>query len=223
MSVLKIRASKAGLLMTEPKLKADKEAGNLSEGAKTYIRELWIEKTYHRRKDFTNKFIEKGLLNEETSIDYVSLLDNQLYEKNELPFANDHIIGTPDIITDTHVIDVKSSYDIFTYMKAELTDMYYYQLLCYMELTGKRQAKLIYCLTDAPEATIQRELKSAQWQLQATALPELEEKLRREMCYQDIPLKDKVKSFDVEYDDMEIQRLYDKIEKARTYFNTLKL
>lgn len=220
---LKIRASKAGLLMTDPKSAKDKAEGNLSEGAKTYLRELWIAKTYNRRKDVVTKYIEKGLLNEETSIDYASLLHNELYEKNLNLFANDYLTGTPDIITDTHVVDVKSSYDIFTFMKADLTDIYYYQLLCYMELTGVKQGRLIYCLTDAPEATIQRELKTAKWQLQKDNVSELEEKLRREMCYQDIPLKDKVKVFEVEYDGEEISRLYKKIEKARTYYTGLSL
>lgn len=220
---LKIHASRAGMLMTEPKLKTDKDNGNLSEGAKTFIRELWIKKTYNRRKDIANKYIEKGLLNEETSIDFASLVHNELYEKNELPFANDYLIGTPDIITDTHIIDVKSSYDIYTFMKAEVTDLYYYQMLSYMELTGIKQAKLIYCLTDAPEATIQRELKSAMWKLQVSELPDLEEKLRRELCYQDIPLKDKVKVFEVEYNGEDIAKLYGKIEKSRIYFNSLSL
>lgn len=220
---LKIRASKAGYIMTEPKNVSDKKEGNLSEGAKTYIRELWISKTYNRHKEFVNKYIEKGLLNEETSIDYASLLHNELYEKNLNLFANDFITGTPDIITDTHVVDVKSSYDIFTYMKSDLSDIYYYQLLCYMELTGIKKAKLIYCLTDAPEATIQRELKSAMWQLQTQDVSELESKLRKEMCYQDIPLKDKVKVFEVEYNGDDILRLYSKVSKAREYFETLSL
>lgn len=220
---IKIRASKAGLLMTEPKSAADKKEGNLSEGAKTYIRELWIEKTYGRKKDFTNKYVEKGLLNEEVSIDYASLLHNELYEKNLNSFANEWIVGTPDIITDSHVVDVKSSFDIFTFMKADLSDLYFYQLQCYMELTGIKQAKLIYCLTDAPEATIQRELKTARYQLQVDDVSELEAKLRKEMCYSDIPLKDKVKVFDVEYDASEIEKLYGKIEKAREYYGTLSL
>lgn len=223
MTQLKIRAHRAGNLMTEPKLKADKEAGNLSVTAKTYLRELWIEKTYNRRKDVTNKYIEKGLLNEEISIDFASLFHNELYEKNEKLFANDFILGTPDIITDSHVIDVKSSYDIFTFANAELTDIYYYQLMCYMELTGMKSAKLIYCLTDAPEATIQRELKKAKWDLQIDDVSELEAKLRRDMCYADIPLDSKVKVFEVAYDASEIEKLYGKIEKAREYFATLSL
>lgn len=201
-----------------------KDDNGLSEGAKTYLRELWIERNYNRKRDFTNKYVEKGLLNEETSIDYASLLHNELYEKNINLFANDYITGTPDILTETHVIDVKSSYDIFTYSAAELTKVYFYQLQSYMELTGLRKAKLIYCLTDAPEATIQREIKSALWQLQDDTLAsELEAKLRRELCYQDIPLEKKVKVFEVEYQPEEITALYGKIEKAREYFNTLSL
>lgn len=210
--------------MTSPVSKADNEAGNLSEGAKTYILELWIERMYNRKKDFTNKYVEKGLLNEETSIDYASLLHNELYEKNINLFANDFLTGTPDILTDSHVIDVKSSYSIWTYAAAELNNVYYYQLLSYMELTGKRKAKLIYCLTDAPEATIQREVKSALWQLQDdTLLSELESKLRKELCYPDIPLEKKVKVFEVEYSADDVKKLYGKIEKGREYFNTLDL
>jgi hypothetical protein len=220
---LKIRASKAGCLMTEPRNKSDKDAGNLSETAKTYLRELWIEKTYNRRKDITNKFIEKGLLNEETSIDFASLLHNELYEKNEKLYASDYFTGTPDIISGEYIIDIKSSFDIFTFAKAELTDLYYHQLNVYMELTGLRKSKLIYCLTDAPEATIQRELKTAQYKLQVTELPELEAKLRKEMCYSDIPLDKKVKVFEIEYSEADIKKLQGKVEKAREYFAGLTL
>lgn len=223
MSALKIRASKAGVLMTDPKAAADKKAGNLSETAKTYIRELWIEKTYGRKKDITNKYIEKGLLNEENSIDFVSLAHNELYEKNINLFADEYFTGTPDVVTDSYVIDVKSSFDIHTYMKAELTDLYFYQLQVYMHLTGTGSAKLIYCLTDAPEATIQRELKQAQWQLQASALPELEESLRKQLCYQDIPLEDKVKEFEIVYQPELITTLQERVKKAREYFESLSL
>jgi hypothetical protein len=92
-----------------------------------------------------------------------------------------------------------------------------------MELTGLKKAKLIYCLTDAPEVTIQRELRTAAYKLQIDNTSELEEKLRKEMCYQDIPLEKKVKVFEVEYDGEEIAKLYGKIEKSRIFFNTLSL
>ena len=35
------RSSKAGLLMGEPKLIKDKEAGNLSQSAKSFVEEVW--------------------------------------------------------------------------------------------------------------------------------------------------------------------------------------
>ncbi|HNX08388.1 MAG TPA: hypothetical protein PKL96_12460, partial [Bacteroidales bacterium] len=61
--MIKIRASQVGQIMAEPKLKSDKEAGLLSETAKTYIKQLYRESKYNRRKGLVNKYIEKGLYN----------------------------------------------------------------------------------------------------------------------------------------------------------------
>lgn len=217
---LKIRASSAGKLMTEPRLKS--EAGSLSETAKTYLKELFITKEYGRTKDITNKFIEKGLLNEELAIDEYSLHTNSYFEKNEILFDNDYFIGTPDNATDK-IRDFKCSFDLWTFMNAELTPLYYYQLQTYMDLTGIRHAELIYVLSNSPEATIQRELKTASWKLQVSELPDFEAKLRREMCYDDIPREQRIKVFPVEYNPDDIIKMRDKVIKAREYYSTLKL
>ena len=69
--------------MTEPKLKADKEAGNLSETSKSYLVEVYIKEMYDREADINSKYIAKGLMVEEDSITLYSRV-----KKSFLWFSN---------------------------------------------------------------------------------------------------------------------------------------
>src|SRR5688572_16411073 len=109
MTDLKIHCHIAGALMTDPKSKEDKLAGNLSETAKTMLQELFIAERYGREKDFTSNAIQKGLTNEELGITQYCKYAESFLTKNIKRFQNDYLIGTPDIVdtfNDT-VIDIK--------------------------------------------------------------------------------------------------------------------
>lgn len=144
--------------MTEPKAKADKDAGLLSESAKTHAMDVWVSEHYQRREEVYSKFLEKGNAVEEDSITFLSLLKRSFYRKNEVQIQNEWISGTPDlfigdeIVRATQIIDIKSSWDVFTFTRARnkaLNPAYYWQMQGYMMLTGARVAIISYCLVNA--------------------------------------------------------------------------
>ena len=122
------RCSSLSKLMTNPKLEADIEAGNLSETTKTYLLEVYISEKYNRDKNVTSKYMEKGLLVEEDSITLYSRVMKKFFKKNESKLSNEFIKGTPDLYTGLEiteadlVIDIKSSWDIFSSSVEELKD-----------------------------------------------------------------------------------------------------
>lgn len=155
----KFRCSSLHNLMTEPKLKADKEAGNLSEGAKTHALDVWVSARYRRYEEAYSKYFEKGNEVEEDSITFLSLAKKKLYRKNEVKLSNEWIAGTPDlfigdeIVRASEIIDIKSAWDIFTFnrtiAKGGAGSAYYWQMQGYMWLTGASKATLAFCLVNA--------------------------------------------------------------------------
>jgi CRISPR/Cas system-associated exonuclease Cas4 (RecB family) len=217
--------SSVSALLTEPKSKKDKELGYLSETAKTYLDEIRIQILTGRKKDYSNKYTEKGNINEEKSVEMLQEFLNWKYlSTNKTTLKNDFITGTPDIIDGDTVIDIKSSYDIFTFSKADgFNDQYYVQLQCYMWLTGLKKARLVYVLTNSPDETLMYEKqKGLQWKYPNANGDEawyLEKEKEIEMLhnYDDLPLSKRIKIFEYVYDEYVINELRKKIVLARDY------
>jgi len=79
--------------------------------------------------------------------------------KNEEMFTNDFIKGTPDLLIKDdagaviNVPDIKSSWDIHTFMDAKASDIskdYYWQGQAYCWLTGAPRATFCFVLVSAP-------------------------------------------------------------------------
>lgn len=230
------RASGIGNLMTEPKLKADKEAGNLSEGAKTNLIDIYVSNKYGRNTDIQNRYISKGLMVEEEGITLYSRVKKNIFFKNEEHLSNQFLKGTPDLFTgkDIHhaesIIDIKCSWDIFTFFRVftkDINSIYYYQLQAYMALTGAKSAKLAYCLIDTPDTLIQDEKRKLMYKMNCVTNESEEylkacEELEKSMLYPDIPMKEKLIEFEVLRDDKVIENMYAKIIKARQFLNELE-
>ena len=149
--------------MTQPRAKGEE----LSETCKTYLTEVYVNERFKRRKEISNRYIEKGLAVEEDSITLYSRVKKVPFFKNEQRFSNDYIIGTPDHVGE-FVLDIKSSWDIFTFTNTTREDLnknYYWQLQGYMALTGKREARLAYCLVDTPDQLIEDEKRKLAWKM----------------------------------------------------------
>lgn len=222
MREFKIRASACGQIMTEPRTKSE----TLSETCKTYLREWWVAEKYGRRKDFANKFTEKGNAVEEDSITLLSVADGVVYLKNEQYYSDSYITGTPDIVTDGEVIDIKSSWDIFTFHKSKferkLDNGYWWQVQGYMALTGKESARVVFCLVDTPEWLINEEKRRYAYRngdsIDITAgLDEID----RNMTFSDIPPNERIATFYVTADPESIAAIRQRVEQCREYLNTL--
>lgn len=149
------RASQLGKLMTDARTKS-----GLSETTKSALLEVYVQQKYNRYKEISNKYIEKGIAVENDAIDMWRRHRNEIVFKNEEMFANDFIKGTPDLLIKddetglvVNVPDIKSSWDIHTFMDAKQNDIskdYYWQGQAYCWLTGAPRATFCYVLVSAP-------------------------------------------------------------------------
>ena len=213
MKQFKLRASAGGNMLTA------KGAMSKAETPKTFIKEWYITQITGKRKVINSKYLRRGIESENLAIERV---DKDLV-KNEQFFENDYFTGTPDIITDDTIIDVKCSWDAFTFpfFMKEPPMMYEAQLQIYMELTGKRKAKLCYCL----ENGTMEKINQLAWQKakdEGLDEPSIEnwDEADKDLNYDHLPEKLRIKSFDIEYNSEMVESLKESVEFAREYIET---
>lgn len=226
-----IRCSSLGRLMTEPKEKAAKESGALSKTAKTHLIGVYIRERYDRQKDVITKQMQKGLDVEEESITLLSRVQKKMLVKNEERLSNDYITGLPDIFDGesihnaTSITDIKSSYDLFSFLGnigEPLDSDYYYQLQGYMALSNAPVAYIAYCLVDTPQYIIDGEKYRLLKSMNVVSEESIEFireaiKIDKNMTFPDIPKEERVLIFKVDRDDDVIERIYQKVIKARAF------
>jgi hypothetical protein len=222
MKDLKIRCSAIGKIMTSPRSKGEV----LSATTKTYIKELVLEHKYGIKKEINSRYLDKGNQVEDMAIELAEqALDLGFVFKNELYFENDHLTGTPDIITDTLIVDVKSSWNgtTFPMFEDELPNKdYYWQLQGYMELTGKHNAIVAYCLVDTPEDIVLDEIRRVAWaKKELEPSEETEQDVRSQHEFNHIPKDKRVKAFLVEKDEHAIWQIKERVEQCREYYTEL--
>jgi len=232
---IKIRASQSYKLITEPKLKIDKELGNLSKTTKTYIEELWLENNFGYKEPIMTEEMMKGLLCEQDSLALVQkILGGEFRIKNTKNYKNDLITGTPDIIIEDEKIneDVKCSFSIKTFFKAninedEICENYFWQGQCYMALTGAKKYRLIYCLVQTPDSIIVELKKRIYYKFDCDETnkdyQQMSEQIEMNHNIKDISEEKRIKVFEFDYDQSKINFLYSKIHKAREYYKSLKI
>lgn len=225
-----IRASSVGYLMTEPVTKADKEAGLLSKTAQKHLLEVYIAEKYGRKKDIQTKQMKKGVEVEQDSVDLLSIYLKMPFTKNEQRFTNDYITGLPDIVDNDRIIDIKSSYDLWTFIgniPDKLDSLYHWQMQSYMWLTGTKSAVIAYCLVNTPENIIEQE-KYYMLKKMDVATEESPEyvkeamKIEFNMSFDDISIDERVLMFKVERNEDDIIRIQQKVEKAREFLRELE-
>lgn len=225
-----IRASSVGYLMTEPVSKADKEAGVLSKTAQKHLIEVYIAEKYGRKRDIQTKQMKKGVEAEQDSIDLLSMYLKLPFSKNEERFKNDFITGLPDIINGDTIIDIKSSYDLWTFLgniPDKLDNLYYWQMQSYMWLTGTKNATIAYCLVNTPESIIQQEKYYLLKKMDVISeeSPEfIKEAMKIEfnMTFDDISIDERILTFNISRSEDDILRIENKVLKARTFLQELE-
>lgn len=140
---------------------------------------------------------------EDTAIDKaIEWLDLPFTMKNEKFFEDDFFTGTPDLIVDGVVYDIKCSWSCFSFPLFEKeipTKDYELQLQTYMHLTGCKKAVLIYVLLNTPE--------------ELTYEPQHN--------YDNVSKEFKIKTFEIDYNPEVIEDLKNRIINVRNYLNTL--
>ena len=230
MKPFKCRSSAIGKITTLPRSKKDREAGLLSKTAQTYVQD-WLRgqpELYNRKKEFSSKYTYKGNQVEDDSIDFVAeMLDYPFLFKNEEYFENDWIKGTPDVIVSDHVIDVKNSWNQQTFPLFDTNvsnSDYYWQGQGYMWLTTKSRYKLIYTLMDAPLEQIEKAARMYCYQNYLDLdlyFDQVYEEHFEQMTYSDVDPKLKIKVFEFERNDSDIELIKKRVEAARVYIDEL--
>ena len=223
------RCSGVGALMTDPKLKSDKDAGNLSETAKTFVQDKWLFDTFGFKESIKNDYMDKGVEMEQDTMALVQdVLGGPFRSRFATRLENEFVIGTPDIVLPDAVEDIKTSWNLKTFFNADITKMYECQAQCYMWLTGKENYRLIYGLVPTPQHLISKEMQRLSYKFGGNYdnedyIDECKQIQRNTDLINDIPKENRVKVFEFGYDPNYIETLKAKIEKAREYYLTLKL
>ena len=149
---MKFRASQLGKLMTSSRTKGEA----LSQTAKSYIIQKAKEDFFEYKSELNSKYITKGLAQEQDSINLLNLVRLEDYKKNEERVENEWLSGCCDIITDTSIIDIKTSWSLDTFPATtyELKDLsdYEWQGRAYMWLYDMPSFELCYVMVStAPE------------------------------------------------------------------------
>jgi hypothetical protein len=220
MKEFKERASQIGRIMVNPRAKS----AEISKGALSRVQEAVIHDQFGIKKVFWSKAMDKGNECEDDSIE----LFGRVYglfnlKKNEESFENDHFTGTPDLLYDDLVIDVKSSWDgnTFPWFEESIPNKdYYYQLQAYMDLAGKDRAILAYCLVNSQEDMIQDEIRRQAWQHKMIeSSNEFDDAVRSQMEFDHIPEVLRIKAFEFEKDQEVIDQMKDRVELCRKYYD----
>lgn len=219
-----IRCSALGRIMSNGRAKNE-----MGETCKSFLKELYIEKVYGIKKEISSKYIEKGLMVEDSAIALYSTQKGDFYHKNDEWFSNEFISGTPDILSGDTVVDIKSSWSAHSFFNVKWEQIkkdYYYQLMGYMALTGLKKAKLAYVLIDTPHQLVEDEKRRLSWQMGANSdlSPESLKAfadIDKQHDFSHIPVEERIIEFDIEYDEKVVEEIYKRVHECRTYLNSL--
>lgn len=206
----------------------------LSVGAKSHLKKVYGYAKYGKwsaSKDKGNKYLNKGKIAENDSIELINKTRGVILSKNEERVDNDFLTGIPDlflgsnILDAEYIIDVKTSWDIETFMDnlgKPLAACYWWQIQGYLAITGAKVGEVAYCLVNTPQSILNEELYKLQRRLDVVTdedpLYKLEAlNLVNNMTFDEIPGNARVIRFLVERDDDAIEKIYKKVIKCREY------
>lgn len=138
----------------------------LSTTCQNLLRRVFRQITWNRYTMFSNKYIEKGIRQEEEAITLISRIKKVKYKKNDIRINNEFITGEPDlyigpngILQADEGIDAKCSWEpeTFPFVDDSLDKKYWWQGQGYCALTGAKAWTIAYCLVNTPANLIQLE------------------------------------------------------------------
>lgn len=154
--MIKIRASSLGDIMTDPKEKTE----ILSKGAKIVLDKMAKEFVYGFNEVISGKYMDKGIIVEDQSIELYNNVFFTEYTKNTERKTNEWLTGECDIFTGSKIIDIKSSWSLATFPATSEDGKdkgYEWQLRAYMMLWNVDEAEIAYCMVNTPDELIKFE------------------------------------------------------------------
>lgn len=222
-----IHCSSLSKITTEPRNKSDKDAGNLSETAKSHLIEVYALNKYNFKKDISNKYTEKGNYCEPEGLEMISQFTGLQVDKNELTFENEYFIGTPDslVIEKQLIFDNKAAFDWCTFLSnvcSELDPIYSAQANGYLDLLQWNTAYIAYTLIDTPEFIRNAEKYALLRKMDVISeespdFIKLWSKKEAQMIYSNTPLEERILLFEVKKDDEYLEKARQKVVKSREF------
>jgi len=202
----------------------------LSETCITYL-ENWVKQNLYGCKfDFDSDPTLKGLSVENDAIEYAAGALGWGFDvaKNEQRFYSDFVQGTPDILLNGLVVDIKcpESPKTFPLFDSELLNKaYYWQMQAYMHLTGFNAAQVVYCMMPTPDEMLR---KKARFKANNSVITDnaidfdiefdrIYERLRDENDFSNLLPKYRVKVFEVKRNDSDIAAIIERVKQCRQY------
>jgi len=227
-----VRASSVGDLMTRGRTK-DADWGDTALGV---IRKAVLSNKYGIEEYVTSKHMEKGILNEREGLEmYRTIVGGDFaIDDTKQRLMNNYCSGEPDLIHDGIIVDIKNSWGVnsFPFWDEDIKNKsYIYQLQTYLWLSGLKSARLVYTLTTTPEHIRQQEIQRLWFRLmdkpenqlreQYEVELEAEEIINKEMVFDHIPARNRVKIFEVTRSEEMIELIEDRICNARVKYDEL--
>jgi hypothetical protein len=236
---LKKAAKIAGIEYEINRLYPNRFDDPITTNAKSYLKRLYGEIKYGKwsaSKDIGSKYLTKGRLAEKDSLDLISFLDGEGYEKNEKRLENAFLSGVPDSFRGSsiheayYIPDVKSSWDFETFIDnvgKPLNPVYWWQLQGYLDLTGADEGEVSFCLVNTPDSIIEDEKYRLARRLDALTNESPEYKkaeafLIKNMTFDDIPPIERRLKFGVKRDEEAIKKIHEAVPKCRDYLFELQ-
>jgi hypothetical protein len=208
----------------------------LSDTCIEYLMEWYaweVEKMMPISKDSMYiQYVEKGKDVEADSIRLYSIVEGQLFQKNEERVCNEYLSGVPDIfcgediMLSEKIVDIKSAWDYPTFLKklhAPIIKAYDMQLKSYLDITGAPIAEVAYCLVNMPPRILD-DLRYALLKKMDVVTQESPEflsawgEIERSSNFDKIPIHKRVYKIPIEpFSEVDRQQLYDRVKYCREW------
>ena len=198
----------------------------LGEGAKTFCKNWVLEQLYQRRKGFSNKYTEKGILCEQSEIDIIAeLMGYGVVFKHEGRVSDEYKTGECDMLLPYKVEDVKASWDFTTFPffdKTPPNSDHVWQGYGYMDLYKRKHYAINYVLVDTPSHLIDKEARNQMYRLGIDEMDaDLYDEVAAKMTYNHLPIWQRVRRYEFDYDEKKIELIHNQVKLCREYIKTL--
>lgn len=201
----------------------------LSRTCISYLLKCYIQEKYGRRDELTNRYIKKGLQVEDKSIELLNDVDDIFpqYEKNKIRKFNEYIQGECDIDWEQLIIDMKSSFDLFTFLPKTVEGLdkdYELQGQGYLELWDKEEFWLIYTLINTPEGIISDECNRLLYRLgtnkkETQAYEDGCKEIVFNSTYDDIPKEERIIRLKITRNRETYAKIVERVKECRLWLN----